>query len=172
MHLPLRELLAVDERGALQFFFAGLKDVSAPHVDQQELLYNASVLAHYSQVSSFSDTDFPAPQTLSMVFDNFVMDTGSPLDVTMMETAGSHCLLMTGFFGDQMRCRHSLRWYSDLGAGFFFRASALESEKRKAALLLAISEHFDAWRHRYARLSRELRDLPYLLKVPNTSRTE
>ena len=49
---PLQELFAVDQRRALEFFVTGLQDVSDPGVDRQELLYNASVLAHYAQVSS------------------------------------------------------------------------------------------------------------------------
>ena len=52
---PLRELLATDHRQALEFFFQRLKDVSGPTVDHQELLYNASVLAHYAQVSTHAD---------------------------------------------------------------------------------------------------------------------
>ena len=43
---PLRELLATDQRQALEFFFLGLQDVSEPTVDRQELLYNASVQRH------------------------------------------------------------------------------------------------------------------------------
>ena len=49
---PLQELFAVDQRRALEFFVTGLQDVSDPGVDRQELLYNASVLAHYAQVST------------------------------------------------------------------------------------------------------------------------
>ena len=48
---PLGELLASDHRRTLEFFVMNLKDVSEPTVDQQELLYNASVLAHYAQIS-------------------------------------------------------------------------------------------------------------------------
>ena len=40
-----------------------------------------------------------------------------------METAGAQCLLLTGFFEDQMRGRHNIRWYAELGAGFFVRAA-------------------------------------------------
>src|SRR6266550_2576664 len=53
---PLRELLATDHRQALEFFFLGLQDVSEPTVDRQELLYNASLLAHYAQVSTQAHT--------------------------------------------------------------------------------------------------------------------
>ena len=65
---PLRELLAIDHRQALEFFVLRLQDVSEPTVDRQELLYNASVLAHYAQVSTQPDVDVPAPANLGAVF--------------------------------------------------------------------------------------------------------
>ena len=97
---PLRELLAVDQRQALEFFFQALKDVSDPAEDTRELLYNASVLAHYAQISTQSDVDWPAPANLSAVFDHFVADTTLLHDAQMMETAGAQCLLLAGFFED------------------------------------------------------------------------
>src|SRR3954468_23746581 len=100
---PLRELLATDHRQALEFFFLGLQDVSEPTVDRQELLYNASLLAHYAQVSTQAHATWPAPANLSVVFDHFVSDTTLMHDGLMMETAGAQCLLLAGFFEDQMR---------------------------------------------------------------------
>ena len=50
---PLRELLAIDHRQTLEFFVLRLQDISEPTVDRQELLYNASLLAHYAQVSTW-----------------------------------------------------------------------------------------------------------------------
>ena len=158
---PLRELLAVDQRGALDFFVQGLKDVSEATVDTQELLYNASVLAHYAQVSTQSGVDMPAPATLAAVFDHFVLDASVRQDGTMMETAGAQCLLLTGFFEDQLRARHNIRWYAELGAGYFTRASAQAVAPRKAQLLMMLAQNFEPWRRRHARLSRELRERPY-----------
>ena len=66
---PLRELLEVTDRQALEFFVVGLKDVSAQAVDEQELLYNASVLAHYAQVSTGASMEMPAPGALGSIFD-------------------------------------------------------------------------------------------------------
>jgi hypothetical protein len=160
---PLRELLAVDQRQALAFFALRLLDVSEPAVDRQELLYNASLLAHYAQVSTQSDVDMPTPANLSAVFDHFVADTTLVHDRLMMETAGAQCLLLAGFFEDQMRRRHNIRWYSELGAGFFTRAARREGSFPKARLLDAIAKRFEYWRRRYARVSRELRDERYLL---------
>ena len=162
----LRELLAIDHRQALEFFVLRLQDVSEPTVDRQELLYNASVLAHYAQVSTQSDVDVPAPANLSAVFDHFVFDTRLRHDGLMMETAGAQCLVLAGFFEDQMRQRHNIRWYAELGASFFSRAAAQEQSAHKAVLLDTIARRFELWRQRYARLSRELRDQPYLLTPP------
>src|SRR5260221_5292459 len=84
---PLRELLALDQRQTLEFFALRLQDVSEPTVDRQELLYNASLLAHYAQVSTQPDVDVPAPANLSAVFDHFVADTTLRHDRLMMENA-------------------------------------------------------------------------------------
>jgi len=163
---PFRELLAIDHRQALEFFTVRLQDIAEPDVDREELLYNASVLAHYAQTSIYADTDLGTPANLSAVFDNFVFDSTLIHDGEMMETAGAQCLLLAGFFQDQMSRRHNIRWYAELGAGFFSRAASGESSPHKARVLTGLSRRFEPWRRRQARVSRELRDLPYLLVLP------
>jgi hypothetical protein len=163
---PLRELLATDDRQALEFFFQRLKDVSEPDVDTRELLYNASVLAHYAQVSTQAGSELSAPATLGIVFDHFVIDTTLVRDSQMMETAGAQCLVLAGFFEDQMRRRHNIRWYAQLGAGFLKQAAVLESSPHKAQLLDTVASRFEVWRQRHARLGRELRDQPFLFAPP------
>jgi hypothetical protein len=162
----LGELLAAGQKQTLEFFFVRLKEVSASTVDRDELLYNASVLAHYAHVSTHPATDLATPATLAEVFDNFVSDTTLRHDSTMMEAAGAQCLLLGGFFEDQQRRRHNIRWYAQLGVGFFRQAAALERSPKKVRLLAAIAEGFEPWRQRYALLSRDLRDQPYLLMRP------
>jgi hypothetical protein len=163
---PLRELLAIDQRQALEFFFQRLTDVSGPAVDPPELLYNASVLAHYAQVSTRAEMELATPATLSAVFDRFVVDPTPRRDSLLMETAGAQCLVLAGFFEDQMRRRHNIRWYAQLGAGFLKQAAVLEPSPRKAQLLDAVASRFEAWRQRHAQLGRELRDQPFLLAPP------
>ena len=68
-----------------------------------------------------------------------------------METAGAQCLLLTGFFEDQMRGRHNIRWYAEIGAGFFTRAATYEESRSKARLLTMIARHFEPWRQRQSR---------------------
>ena len=163
----LRELLATDQRRALEFFFVHLRDVSEPDVARDELLYNASVLAHYAQVSTVTTDGVPMSSSLSAVFDQFVIDVTVSEDRELLETAGAQCLVLAGFFEDQMRVRHNIGWYAELGSGFFSRAAAQQESERKARLLHALARHFEQWRRRHARLSRELRDLPYLLPPPS-----
>ena len=160
------ELLAVDERRTLEFFVTGLQDVSDRKLDRQELLYNASVLAHYAQISVRAEYELPAPEDLSVIFDQFVVNTALPDDSHLMESAGAQCLLLTGFFEDQMRARYNIRWYAEIGATFLSRAAVREPSPHKAQLLDAIARHFEAWRQRHARLSRDLRDQPFLLTPP------
>ena len=58
---PLAELIATDHLQTLEFFFLHLQDISGPEVDRPELLYNASVLAHYAQISTQAGVSMPAP---------------------------------------------------------------------------------------------------------------
>jgi hypothetical protein len=166
---PLGELVATDSRQALEFFFLGLQDLCEPTVDRQELLYNASVLAHYAQVSTHAGGDLPMPANLSAVFDHFVLDPRFLNDSLLLETAGAQCLLLAGFFEDQMRRRHNIRWYAELGASFFNRAAGQEQSPDKARILDTMARRFEPWRQRHARLSRELRDQPYVLNMPRTA---
>jgi hypothetical protein len=163
---PLRELLASDHRQTLEFFYVGLQEVVDPTVDRHELLYNASVLAHHAQVSSHAVGELPTPATLTTTFDTFVLDGSRAADAATMEAAGAQCLLLAGFFEDQMRGRHSISWYAKLGAGFYYRAATHHPSVGKAQLLTAIARRFELWRRVQAELARSLRDLPYLMAPP------
>jgi hypothetical protein len=65
-----------------------------------------------------------------------------------------------------MHRRHNIRWYAGLGSTFFSRAASQEQSVSKARMLDGMARRFEPWRLRYARLSREMRDQPYLLTVP------
>ncbi len=160
-----RELLASDHLHTLEFFLVSLRDVSDPSVDSQELLYNASVLAHYAQIPTSAEDELSTPADLAAVFDRFVADAAALRDAAVMEAAGAQCLLLTGFFEEQMRGRHNIRWYAEMGAGFYRRAAEEDRSVRRARLLGMIALRFELWRQRQARLSRELRDLRYILSA-------
>src|SRR5262249_46509905 len=105
--MDTNDSFTVSNEDALRFFFERLKDISArEHVGPTELLYNASVLAHFASTSTVSTGKFPAcPADLATVFDVFVLDRSAHSDPEVMEAAGSECLVLTGFFADQLRDR-------------------------------------------------------------------
>jgi hypothetical protein len=165
---PLAELLSAGQGQILDFFVSGLRDVSEPSVDERELFYNGSVLAHYAQTSTSADGGLPAPLAISSVFDHFVLSSELAGDGQMMETAGAQCLLLAGFFEDQSKTRHNIRWYSQLGATFFARAARAGAGSPRGQLLSSIALGFEPWRQRHARLSRELRTMRLLLTLPQS----
>ncbi len=160
-----REWLAVGGSQALRFFFERLRDVSEDSgAPQGELLYNASLLAHYASSSTTSTEHFPrSPSGLTTVFDVFVMDRSGQMDPDLMEAAASQCLLLTGFFSRQLRRRHNLAWYAALGAGYFRLAAERAADRERARMMRVMSGRFDFWRYQQDRLARELQDQPFLL---------
>jgi hypothetical protein len=159
------ELLSVTTAQTLQFFYEHLKDV-AEHDDAppNELLYNASVLAHFATTSVHSASVFPAsPSNLSAVFDLYVLDRNQVHDPDLLEAAASQCLLMTGFFQEQQRRRYNVEWYAALGAGFFFEAARAGNDASRSRMMRTMALRFDYWRRQQCRLAHELRDLPRLV---------
>ena len=153
--------LAVTESQALRFFFEHLRDVSDDSgVQERELWYNASVLAHFATISSASTGEhLPTPTTLHCVFNLFVLDHSHHGDPEIMEIAASQCLLFTGFFATQSRRRHNLGWYARLGAGFYDQASRAISDRSRAKIMRVMAVRFDFWRQQQMRLAEELRKL-------------
>jgi hypothetical protein len=157
--------LGVTHAQALRFFFERLRDVTdgaAP--PERELLYNASVLAHFATTSTASRTNFPAsPVSLTTVFDLFVLDRSRHDDPEIMEAAAAQCLILTGFFYDQLAHRHHMTWYATLGAGFYDSAAQLGTDPARAAMMGVMAVRFDYWRRTQRRLSRDLRESRLLL---------
>jgi hypothetical protein len=157
---------AVTSGQTLRFFFERLKDVSGEvDASSNELLYNASVLAHFASTSTASADVFPAtPASLSTVFDLFVLDRSHHADPELAEAAAAQCLLLTGFFQDQLRRRHNVEWYASLGAGFYEAAAQYATERPRARMMMTMARKFELWRVRQHRLATELRDEPRLLR--------
>ena len=162
--------LAVDTTQALRFFFERLKDVAGDRESlKTELLYNASVLAHFATTSTAATDQFPSsPASLSSVFDVFVLDRSQHADPDILEAAGSQCLLLTGFFHDQVRHRYNVRWYARLGAGFYARAAQLGRNRKRIEMMLVMAKRFDFWRDHQTVLARELRETPRLISIGTT----
>jgi hypothetical protein len=158
--MDVRSWLAVTNAQTLRFFFERLKEIAAPDdAPASELLYNASVLAHFATTSTAATETFPpSPTGLTAVLDVFVLDRSGHTDPEVMEAAASQCLLLTGFFGDQQRHRHNIQWYAAIGANFYDQAAALGRDRERARMMEAMAERFGFWRRQQTRLARELRE--------------
>ncbi|MBI2065734.1 MAG: hypothetical protein HYT68_01555 [Candidatus Zambryskibacteria bacterium] len=163
--MDFQELFYVDSSGTLRFFHARLKEFRpAKGVSKEETLYVASVLASYAQASRFKATSVPPMASLSEVFDCFVFRQDELKDPEILEVAGAQSLLLVGFFRDQMRTRHNVRWYDTLGRSFYERASNYSREGRRKELFGRLSVNFSVWTRTCCDLSRNLRDNQFLLR--------
>jgi hypothetical protein len=161
---PLGRLLATDSRDTLQFFFSELRDVTlAEHMDDQAVLYNASLLAHFASTSTATPVGMPTPNNLGEVFDRFVLHPALHDDPDMMEMAAAQCLLLTGFFADQMERRHNLEWFGRLGASFYRVAAATSRMQSHKEMMARMAGEFGYWRAVHLELARGLRASPLLL---------
>jgi hypothetical protein len=142
----LRELIAVDHRETYHFFLNSLTEVLQERPDTSQLKYSASVLAHYAETSTESQTGFPTAANLSDVLDQFIIRDLGPQEPRSLEEAGAQTLFLTGFFQAQMRRRHSIRWFIELGQGFFSQASDGKNDfPRKQKVLRGMSANFSMW---------------------------
>jgi hypothetical protein len=160
---PLGHLLSADSTGTLQFFFVKLAEITAERpVDARVRLYQASVLAHFASTSTSTPYGMPTPASLADVFDRFVVHTPYG-DSQLLEVAAGQCLLMTGFFADQMDHRFNLDWYGRMGAGFYHSASVASAHPAHRRMMARMAEEFAYWRGVYHTLALELRDGHYLI---------
>lgn len=161
------KLSGVTEVDALNFFFKRLKRVSShANPPDAEVLYNASVLAHFATRSTASMDSFPScPASLGHVFDLYVLDKSMHNDGEVLEGAGSQCLLLTGFFMRQQVGRYNISWYTDLGMQFYTRASRRMNDDARASMLATMAERFRFWRNQQARLARAFEEDRYLIRA-------
>ncbi len=160
------ELVAVDSNAALNFFVNNLRDTAGDEqLRDDETLYVASILAHYSQTSRADTMSIPSMANLSEVFDSFILHTDGLSDSEILEIGGSQILLFAGFFRDQMARRHNVKWYDQVGQSMYERASHYTSNVKKRELLDRMSGSFPFWTHLCCDVSRACRDNRLLLRM-------
>jgi len=160
------ELVGVNHVTAFKFFSQGLQSIA--HIRglrSEETAYVASILAHYAQTSCFDQSSMPCMTGLSGVFDQFVLQGFGMSDAEILEIAGSQVLLFAGFFRDQMKHRHNVRWYDQLGQSFYEKASRYSRERKKSELLEHIAESFPTWTITCRNLSKKLREDRFVIKL-------
>ncbi len=163
------ELVAIDSSAALNFFVSNLRDSAEAErlrdLREDETLYVASILAHYSQTSRADTASIPSMANLSEVFDNFILHTSLMSDAEILEIGGSQILLFAGFFRDQMSHRHNVQWYDQVGQSMYEKASHYTRDLKKRELFDRISESFPAWTKICSNMSRTCRDNHFLLRL-------
>ena len=165
--MSFQELLQVDSRATLRFFCLELKkEISTEKVADAETLYVASVLASYAQTSRGDTTSIPPFASPSEIFDHFVFLQEELRDPELLEIAGAQSLFLVGFFRDQMRHRHNVRWYDDLGQSFYRRAGQYSRNSKKRELFGGISDNFPVWTKVCRNLNRSFQENRFLLLSP------
>ncbi|MFA6006999.1 MAG: hypothetical protein WC764_04730 [Candidatus Paceibacterota bacterium] len=159
------ELFAVDSAKALEFFSTNLRAaIGERSFRENEIIYVANVLARYAQVSRFGNGAMPVLADLTEVFDQFVFQRHELFGAEILEIGGSQVLLFTGFFRDQMRRRHDVRWFDELGRSFYYQAGQFSKDYSRRRLFDGMSETFPLWTRTCWRMNRTLRQNQLLLK--------
>jgi hypothetical protein len=160
------ELVAVDSTSALNFFVNTLRDTAGTdNLREDETLYVASILAHYSQTSRADTVSIPSMANLSEVFDSFILPAVGLSDSEILEIGGSQILLFAGFFRDQMSRRHNVKWYDQVGQSMYEKASQYTTNLKKRELFDRMSESFPFWTILCRNMSRACRDNRLLLRL-------
>lgn len=158
----LAEILGVDSSRAFDFFLSGLREVTGREPND-EMFYVATVLAHYAETSRYDAVFMPVLANLSEVFDNFVFAQADEPEI--LEIGGSQVLLFAGFFRDQMKRRHNVRWFDKIGQSLYFRAGQTTKDMKRGRFLSKLAETLPQWTRRCRDLSRMYRDDRYLLRI-------
>ncbi len=155
-----QELYGVGHMETVNFFYAELTDLvpQGGQLTTKETIYVASVLAHYAQTSRYETESMPPLADLGELFDHFVLELVDARDTKMLEIAGAQSLLFAGFFGDQMKEKHSLSWYNSIGSSFYEKACRRTRDANRKTLLGLMSWHFPAWARHCRELNRTLRE--------------
>ena len=164
---PLRELLATDHRQALEFFFQRLKDVSGPQRRspgaplQRQRAGALRPGLHAGRRSSSRRRRTSAPS--SIISSSTRRCAGQPDDGNRRRPVpGAGGILRRP---DAPAAQHPLvcgarrRVFQPGGDAGTLAAARLGCST-------AIARRFETWRQRHARLSRDLRDQPFLLVPP------
>ena len=155
------ELFGCRSEDTLRFFFGHLQEIVPDPNLTQEKIYGASILGHFAQVSRF-DREFMVFTNLSEVFDCVMGEL--PDDAIILENTGANILFLAGFFQDQLKARHNIRWYYGLGEACYARAERAELSAVKKVLFSKIARNFSFWGETFCRMHREIRDDKYLLR--------
>jgi hypothetical protein len=157
----LGEMLSVNHSQTFSFFLDGLQETTKKEPCSQ-MLYVASVLAHYAQTPQGSHEYIAFRDLGDMVGQAVFVEVSDP---EILQIYGSHIILFAGFFRDQVGRRHNVGWYDQLGQRFYYRVGRYSSSAKERDFFGDFAEVLPQWTHRCCRLSRYLREKRLLIRM-------
>lgn len=165
MDALFEELVGVDYARAFDFFSVNLRAiVKKNRYNLDEMLYVASVLAHYTMVSRQCTESMPVLADLSEVFDVFIFREQAITDSEILAIGGSQVLFFAGYFRSQMARRHNVNWYDQVGQSFYDRAGRYAQNRKAREFFGGLAETFPWWTTTCSELQRNLHENRLLLK--------
>jgi hypothetical protein len=169
---PLRHLLWSNDDETFNFFLGGLSEVTnRPRSrEDKELMYVTSVLAHFagpppcSRKGNHTPGLYRIPLNLTEVFDEFVLNDRAVQDSFYFEAGASKSLLLAGFFRRQMKRRHNVEWYDQVGSSLYLRASRLSDTPSAAWLYFRLSQSFAFWTLACSELQKHFYEEQFLVR--------
>lgn len=162
----LQQLLGVDMKRNFAFFSNGLREeLDGRTYSATECDYVASILAHYALLPWVNSASSVVGTELGEYLETALFVGGEPSDPGILETKGSHILLLVGFFRSQMQRRYNVRFYDEIGQSYYHRVYKYSRDTKRKEFFERFAETFPFWTHSCGRLHNTLRDNRYVLRV-------
>jgi hypothetical protein len=170
-----QDLYGVTEEQALNFWANNLHESIGSEqwarMSDSTGLYLASVLGHFCLQSTdrveilstdyaANDQEFRQFADLTQIAELMMQQLTAAKNPLWMESAGAHILLYAGFFQDQHKDRHNIKFYSRLGRECYLMAAVGKREK----IMKSMAAGFHEYLFHLAKLHRHLRESRFLIK--------
>lgn len=172
----LDDLLGSDLKHTFHFFIRELNEVAARRkYDEDQMMYVASILAHFSLVpwsngrpvtladgpsvpEVFTRTEL-SPYLYERLFGNREI-----VGAQVLEHKGAYIFLMTGFFRSQMQGQNNVRLYEEIAQGYYLQAYYTIRNNKRKRFLGNFSHALPFWADRCSELNKNLQDKRLLLR--------
>ncbi len=157
----LEDLFGVDHSRTFNFFLSGLQKIVRGEPCNQ-MLYVANVLAHHAQTPRYNSEQVVFKDLGEMLSQAVFVEISDP---EILQIYGSHIILLAGFFRDQVRHRHNVEWYDQLGQRFYYQVGQRAGSDKERDFFGGFADALPRWTSRCCYLSRYLREERLLLKM-------
>jgi hypothetical protein len=174
----LEDLLGSDSEHTAEFFANELQSVvRRTQCDQNEMLYVASVLAHYASTPcvkgrpltlAINESAVPFAFTrteLSPYLYARLSPNHEPLNAEDFENKGSYIFLMIGFFRRQMEYQNNVVLYEKIAQGYYHQAHQYIQNETRKQFLRKFSYALPFWSNACAGLNKVLREKRFILQL-------